>query len=145
MKDVAGNARAASGSLSTFNFNGFAYADRQQPASSIRRHDDCRVTISQNNDSLLVTRGSTTLTFDGVTSINAIGTSAADNLEIAANLTQPISFTGGTGNESVHVISGNSYTFTSDLSPTLHNVSVTIDSGATATFASTETSCQSRR
>jgi hypothetical protein len=48
-----------------------------------------------------------------------------------------LSFSSGGGNDAVRLMSG-SYTFAADLSPALHNVAVTVDAGASATFTATQ-------
>ena len=51
--------------------------------------------------------------------------------------TPPLTFNNGNGHDEVRVLSGG-HTFTSDLSPALRNVTVKVDSGATANFNSTQ-------
>src|SRR5207248_68837 len=79
--------------------------------------------------SVTVTKNATTTTFTGVTSISALGTAAADALNVSGALATPISFSNGGGNDSVRLLSGANFTFAADLSPSTHNVAVTIDAG----------------
>ncbi len=131
VKDLAGNAVAA-GSLGTFTAASFAY----MTGGTLNVQFDgtsSPVTLGNSGSTITVSRGSTTLSFDGVTAIQMLGTSGSDTLQINGTITPAVTYTGSSGNAAVHVMSG-SVNFAGDLSPSLHNVMVTIDSGAVATF-----------
>src|SRR5262249_32518246 len=53
-------------------------------------------------------------------------------------LTTPLTFTNGNGADSIRLMTGASYTFTVDLSPSLKNITLQVDSGATATIGATQ-------
>jgi len=72
-----------------------------------------------------------------VSAIVATGTSAGDDLRIGGALPVPMTFDNGNGSDSV-TVTGGTYTFADDLSPTQRNVNVTIAAGASAIFASTQ-------
>jgi hypothetical protein len=77
------------------------------------------------------------LTFGGVTSILAQGTSDDDTLQVSGPLAPALTFSNGNGRDSIEVVGG-TYTFASDLNPSLKNIAVTVDAGATAIFATTQ-------
>ena len=79
----------------------------------------------------------TTVSFTGVADILATGTPGDDILHIRGPVAPPLTFNNGNGHDEVRVLSGG-HTFTSDLSPALRNVTVKVDSGATANFNSTQ-------
>ena len=72
-----------------------------------------------------------------MTAINAQGTASDDNLQINGPVTPPLNFNNGNGSDALHVLSG-TYTIAGDLSPTLRNMTVTVDSGAAAIFNATQ-------
>lgn len=130
LKDTAGNARPF-GSIGSFTT---AASFAWMTGSTLNIQFDGSATpidLSTVSGNVIAKKGSTSLTFSGVIAVNAIGTASNDNLEIAS--APPLTFSNGNGNDSIRVSSGN-YAFASDLSPTLKNVAVTIDAGASATF-----------
>ncbi len=136
VKDTANNARPA-GAVGTFSFTApFAY----MVGTSLNVQFDgtaTPITLGASGAAITATKNATTLTFGGVVSIAALGTAANDALQINGSITPPLTFTGSSGSDSVHVLSG-SYTFDSDLSPSLHNVTISVDPDASATFASSQ-------
>jgi hypothetical protein len=138
VKDTANNARPA-GAIGTFDVSAtppFAY----MVGSTLNVQFDGTATpilLSTNGSNIVATKGATSLTFSGVVGITGLGTGNDDALQISAPLAPPLTFNNGNGNDSVHVLAG-TMTFDSDLSPTLRNVDVMVDSGAAAVFSGTQ-------
>src|SRR5207247_1451352 len=80
------------------------------------------ITLGTSGSDVTVSKGASTQTFSGVVAVDAAGTDGNDVLQISGPLATPLSFSNGGGEDSVRLLSGGSYTFASDLSPTLHNV-----------------------
>ncbi len=135
VSDSVGNARPV-GAIGTFNAT-TAFAYMSGSALDVQFDGTTTpITLGTSGSDITATKGGTTLTFSGIASINALGTSGSDNLEIDGSIGSPLAFVDGNGNEFVRLLSG-SYTFASDLS-SLQNVTVTIDDGASAIFATSQ-------
>jgi hypothetical protein len=78
------------------------------------------------------------LNFTGVSAINVIGTPGDDQLQITGAIAPPITFASGNGNDSLHVFAGGSGTIAADLSPSLKNVAVAVDSGGAIALGATQ-------
>ena len=136
VQDLAGN-YAVGTVIGTFASTTFAYLN----GSTLHVQFDGTTTpivLGTNGIAVTVTRGTATLTFNGVAVIAVAGTASGnDALQVNGLIAAPITFTNGGGNASVHVLAG-SCTFATDLSPSQHNVSVTVDQGSAVTFNSSQ-------
>ena len=135
IRDLAGNSDVA-GSFGSFNAVSFAYVTGSTLNVAFDGTSE-PIALGTNGSSITVTKGATTLSFDGITDINALGSAGTDTLQIDGVIAPAVSLAGSTGNALVHIVSG-SATFANDLSPSLANVSVSVDSGALATFNSSQ-------
>jgi hypothetical protein len=95
------------------------------------------LTLGVSGADVTASKGATTLTFSGVTAISALGTGNDDALQVDGAVTAPLTFDNGNGSDQLHVLTG-TYTVAADLSPTLGNVTVTVDAGAGAVFNATQ-------
>jgi hypothetical protein len=92
------------------------------------------IALSTSAANIAATRGATTLSFGGITSIVVAGSAADDALQLANTVAPPMTFTGNGGNDSIEV-QGGSASFGSDLGAT---ALVTVDAGASATFTTSQ-------
>ena len=140
VKDTAGagNYRSA-GNIGSFNVDLASFAWMTGTTLNVQ-FDGTSTPILLEQDlggNVEVTKDGNGISFGGVTDINVMGTALDDTLQIQGGVTPPLTFTNGTGNDTVDVVGG-SYTFASDLSPSASNVAVNVGATATATFASSQ-------
>ena len=105
MKDTAGNARPA-GTIGTFAAN-IAFAWQLGGVLTVEYDNSgTPLALGTSGSSITATKGSTTLTFPGVTSIVVSGTSSADTLNFNGPMTLPIALNLGSGADVLNVNSG---------------------------------------
>ncbi len=135
--DLAGNF-AAAGSLGTFNVAMPTWAYMTGSTLDVQFDGTAvPIALAMSGSDVAATRDGVTLTFSGVTSIDALGSSGDDRLQINDALTPPLSFEDGGGNDLIEITSG-TYTFNSDAGGANQNIGVLVAGGAFAVFNATQ-------
>ncbi|HYO10798.1 MAG TPA: GH25 family lysozyme [Tepidisphaeraceae bacterium] len=138
IRDVANNIRAA-GTIATFNPSitpPFAY----MAGSTLNIHFDGTarpITLGRNGASMTATLDGTTLSFSGATAMTVTASTASDTLNYNNPHALTTTFTGGNGLEAVNVQAG-TVTFASNLGTQSPLLNLSVASGATAIFNSTQ-------
>jgi len=124
VKDVAGNARA-SGSIGTFSASiPFAWMN----GSTLMIEYDTSgapISLGTSGANLTASQNATTLSFSGVTSILATGTSGPDSFNFNGPIATPITLNLGAGNDTLNVNSGR-FTFDNDASTGSSNLTINV-------------------
>ncbi len=96
------------------------------------------ITLGKSGANVTATKGATTMSFPGVTSIFVTGTLSDDVLHLDAPTGVPLTFSNENGGgDSLRVLSG-THTIPADLATPIRNLNVTVDAGATANLAATQ-------
>jgi hypothetical protein len=136
--DIAGNFRPA-GTIGAFNLN-TPFAHLEGSALHVdftSAGNDVLLTVNGGN--LDVTQDGSTLSFADASfdSVVVHGTSGDDVLHFIGPLAQPITFSGGAGNDQLNVLGG-TFTFAHDARVDADNLGVRVADGATAIFDATQ-------